>query len=320
MTTCSELSAALGEPLAGTAPVARTWIVVENRGTWGRDALTDSDLPDPVRALLLEAKRQGVGVQLARHPDRPERAGVAGHHVWVARSAAGGVRLRHGVLDSLDPLLAWDIDEFVAGRLPALGTSDPQPLLLVCTHGKRDLCCAVRGRDLVTSLLAAVDEPGRSRIWETSHIGGHRFAPVTLSLPSGTVHGRLSAAEAIEVLRRQEEGRVLVDRMRGRSAFPAPFQAADLAVRRAEGIDGCDDLDVLLVQAERAVPVDLGWAVPMGAVTLEVRHVDGRTWRVEVAGRTGDDRRPESCGGDPVPVHDWSVSGVSAAPAWRSEH
>lgn len=318
MSLCSEDSLAVGEPLAGTAPVARVWLVVENPGPWGRDALRESPLPEPARAVLLAAKERGIGVLLARRPERLDRSRVDGVNVWVARSAAGGVRMRHAVLESLEPLSGWDLDALAAGALPALGSAAPEPVLFVCTHGKRDQCCAQRGRALITALLAEADAPLAARVWECSHVGGHRFAPVTLSLPSGTVHGRLDLEQAREVLSRQEAGRVLPERMRGRTCFPEPLQAADIAVRQAERIDGCDDLDVLVVREDRAVPVELGWAVPTGSVELEVRHVDGRAWRVRVAHTTDPAVRPESCGADPVPVHSWTATGVAPAPDWRT--
>jgi hypothetical protein len=314
---CSEDSLAVGEPLAGTAPVARTWVVVENPGPWGRDALRESPLPEPARTVLLAAKERGVGVLLARRPERLDRSRLDGVNVWVARSAAGGVRMRHAVLDSLDPLSGWDLDALAAGVLPALGSAAPQPVLFVCTHGKRDQCCAQRGRALITALLAEADPALQARVWECSHVGGHRFAPVTLSLPSGTVHGRLDVEQAREVLSRQEAGTVLPEQMRGRSCFPEPLQAADIAVRRAEGIVGCDDLDVLVVRDDRAVPVALGWAVPTGSVELEVRHVDGRAWRVSVQHATDAAVRPESCGAEPGPVHAWKASDPVTTTPWR---
>ena len=314
MTACSLQSAALDEPLAATAPEALTWIIVENRGHWGREALAESDLPTPVRELLLSAKARGVGVLLARHPDRTERSGAIGTNVWVARTAVGGVRMRHGVLDDVAPLAAWDVDALAEGVLPAFGSRAQQPLLLVCTHSKRDQCCAIHGRALVTGLLDRAAADDRSRVWECSHIGGHRFAPVTLSLPSGTVHGRLSSDQALDLLDRP--GHVLPDHMRGRSCFPAPLQAADIAVRRHAALDGCDDLDVLAVREDRATPVGLGWPVPTGPTVVEVRHVDGRAWRVDITHATGPEPRSESCGAEPTPVHSWVATSVEPAPTW----
>jgi hypothetical protein len=36
MTACSDISSALSEPLAGTAPEAACWVVLEQPGPWGR--------------------------------------------------------------------------------------------------------------------------------------------------------------------------------------------------------------------------------------------------------------------------------------------
>jgi hypothetical protein len=316
VTSCSLQSSAVAEPLAGTAPTACAWIIIEHTGPWGRDALADSDLPTAVREHLAGAKSLGITVLLARHPDRLERRGAEGVNVWVARAAAGGARLRHDVLPDLDPLTRWDLAALAEGSLPALGSAVPEPLLLVCTHSKRDQCCAVHGRALITALLAQADPAHRARIWECSHIGGHRFAPVTLSLPSGSVHGRVPLDQVAALADATDAGRVLPELLRGRSCFPAPLQAADVAVRRLADIDGADDLDVLVRQGERAVPVDLGWAVPTGGVDLEVRHRDGRAWHATVQHESLGAMRAESCGADALPVHAWAVTDVAVADPW----
>ena len=315
MTVCSLDSLRAEEPLAGTAPFARAWIVVESPGPWGRDALEGSALPDDVRQHLMRAKAAGVTVLLARHPDRPERRGHADRHVWVARSAAGGMLLRHGVVDDLQPLAGWDLDAIAAGSLPAFGAVTREPLLLVCTHSRRDQCCAVNGRALLTALLDGATDSQRARIWESSHIGGHRFAPVTLSLPSGAVHGRLAVEQAADLRLRNDEDRVAIENLRGRSGFLAPCQAAAGAVRRLSGADGVDDLDVLRVIDGRAVPVSDGIVEVNSAVT-EVRHRDGRAWRVLVERVALEQSRAESCGAEPVPVHAWQVTSLEPAAAW----
>ncbi len=316
MTVCSLESTAAAEPLSGTAPYARAWIVVESAGPWGREAVADSHLPAAVRENLMTAKAAGVSVLLARHPDRPERAGKQDLNVWVARSVAGGMLLRHGLLSDLTPLAAWDMAAIAAGSLPALGAVTRDPLLLVCTHGKRDRCCAVNGRALLTSLLATATPEQRGRIWECSHIGGHRFAPVTLSLPSGAVHGRLDTTDAAELLERHESGRVLIGHLRGRSGFLAPCQAADGAVRSLAGVDSVDDLDVLRVVDGRVVPAS-GDVVEVDVAHTEVRHLDGRAWRVVVERVPLDRPRAESCGAEPVAGAAWIVSSVTPSDPWQ---
>jgi hypothetical protein len=203
-----------------------------------------------------------------------------------------------------------------AGSLPALGAVTREPLLLVCTHGKRDRCCAVNGRALLTNLLETASAEQRRRIWECSHIGGHRFAPVTLSLPSGAVHGRLDTAEAAALLQRHESGRVLVDHLRGRSGLLAPCQSADAAVRRLAGVDGVDDLDVLRVVDDRVVPAS-GGVVEVDVAQTEVRHRDGRAWRVDVVRVPLTRPRAESCGAEPVAGAAWVAREPVPVTPWQ---
>jgi hypothetical protein len=318
VTTCSALAST--EPLAGTAPEARAWIILEQPGPWGRDALLDSHLDPEIGRRLAAAKPLGVTTLLARHPDRPERSGSTGRQAWIARPAAGGMLLRRGSLEDIGEVARWDLAALALGQLPPFGVVEPRPWLFVCTHSGRDRCCAIHGRALAAALLKRVRTEQRERIWECSHVGGHRFAPVTLSLPSGAVHGRLTADEAVEVVELADRRQVLVPRFRGRSCYSPACQAAGIEVRRRFGIDGVDDIDVLAVVSDRVVPVAWGHAPrassPDGAVLLEVRHADGRAWRVHLEEMPLEGPRPESCGADPVQGATWTVTDLADARPW----
>ena len=67
--------------------------------------------------------------------------------------------------------------------------SPPHKLVLICGHGTRDTCCAVRGT-AVHAALASHLEP--DQLWISSHQGGHRFAANVLVLPAGIHLGRLT--------------------------------------------------------------------------------------------------------------------------------
>ena len=54
---CSVLTSAVGEPLAGTAPRARAWLVLEQPGPDGFAATTESHLPDAVNARSPTTRR-----------------------------------------------------------------------------------------------------------------------------------------------------------------------------------------------------------------------------------------------------------------------
>ncbi len=315
---CSALASA--EPLAGTAPTARAWIILEQPGPWGRDALLDSHLDRELGRHLEEAKSRGVTTLLARHPDRPERSGSALRHAWIARTAAGGMLLRRGELDGLGEVRQWDLDALARGELPPFGAVESRPWLFVCTHSGRDRCCAVHGRALTATLMQRARSEQRERIWECSHVGGHRFAPVTLSLPSGAVHGRLDADEALEVLDRADRGSVLLSRLRGRSCFSPACQAAAIAVQQAAGIEGVDELDVLAVIGDRAVPATMAGPAPLDGsdahVLVEVRHRGGRAWRVRLESVPLEGLRPESCGADPLQGRTWTCTAIADTTPW----
>jgi hypothetical protein len=320
MTTCSADALAVHEPLAGTAPYATAWIVVEQPGPWGRDALTDSRLPEPIAAHLGAAKGSGVGVLLARHPDRSERSGITGRHVWLARTYAGATILRHAVVDSLDVILEWDLAAIGEGRLPAFATSQSEPLLLICTNSGRDRCCATLGRALASMVMERVEPSARMDVWECSHIGGHRFAPVSLSLPTGAVHGRLDIDAVMGIRRRAREGQVVVDHLRGRSSLPAALQVAAIEAQSRHGIARVDDLDVLVVRGDTAIPARPALAATLGeerSIVTEVRHVDGRRWRGTVVSRALSRDRLESCGKEPTPGIAWSCVELAPVDPWR---
>lgn len=152
--TCSTVSRALHEPVAGTAATARTWLLLEQPGPWGAKALTSSHL-DPALGRALEAAAKGTGVRIAliRRPGRHADSRMpATRRVYVAHTVPGDVRLHSAT--TTDPARLLDLDFPALGRGETasfdavLGGAphDGDPLALVCTNGKRDRCCALLGR------------------------------------------------------------------------------------------------------------------------------------------------------------------------------
>lgn len=70
--------------------------------------------------------------------------------VFAGRTDGASPWLRHApasALTALDlpALAAGDPPGLAAGDPPGFGTPAPGPLFLVCTHGRRDVCCARYG-------------------------------------------------------------------------------------------------------------------------------------------------------------------------------
>lgn len=318
---CASAALEVGEPLAGTAPVATCWVLIEQPGPWGKQALVDSHL-DPVLGQILKDRTEGTGVSvlLVRHPDRLERAtGSDSRNVWIVHTSPGATRMRHGTMSDLTVIAGWDFTDMAAGALPPFGVSIVAPLLLVCTHSGRDPCCALHGRALITDLLRSVSAADREFIWESSHIGGHRFAPTVLSLPCGAVFGRLTVDDALAVYSDSQLSHLPLDNYRGRSCFTHPLQVAEIVVRQSLGIYERDVLDALRVIDGRPVPMPVMAALPGvgSSLVAEVRHVDGRAWQVNLRREELAEPRAESCGVEPTKVFTWRSVGVAAVTPWQ---
>jgi len=109
---------------------------------------------------------------------------------------------------------------------------------VVCTHGRRDPCCAERGRPLAAAASAGFP----NEVWESTHVGGDRFAGNMVVFPHGLVFGRVEPSQGAPILEALARARILLEHYRGRTSMPMPTQAADRAVRARWGLDGLDDV------------------------------------------------------------------------------
>lgn len=267
---CSDASLGAGEELPGTGIVAERWLCVESTRSWERDAIT-SGFPDEVAAWLAELDAKVFAI---RRPGR--RSGVT---VFAAHASEGTSVLRRVELADVSELPG--LDPWVEGE-PLR-----QPLFLVCTHGRRDACCSRLGIPVFHGLETVA---GPDLVWQCSHTGGHRFAANVVGLPLGVTLGRVEAREAPEIVARLREGRVPLERYRGRSLYSPLEQAAEVAVRRRWSLDRIDDLRVV----ERAAP----------RVVFET--ASGQRIEATVAEVPGPDI-PKSCGADPEPTVAFTV-------------
>jgi hypothetical protein len=283
---CSAVAEAIGEPLAGTAATARTWLCLEQPGPWGRDALAASHLDDAVaRELVRLSAGTGVRVVLIRRPgSHPDRHRPVPRHVYLAHTSPGRTWLERTTVQDPKELLDLDFARAGAGAPGGLGSSSPEKLLLVCTNGRRDVCCALLGRPVAAALAGTHGEA----VWECTHIGGHRFSPTAVLLPTGYAYGRLDVAAATRLL--DGGPGVVTAGCRGRSTWPLPGQAAELAVREREGVSDPDALAVEVLPRSASE-----WVAT-------VSHVDGRVWQVTVVERELAPPRAASCTAGPTPA------------------
>ncbi len=263
---CSAEALARDEPLFATASLVTSWLLIEQSGAWGPDALADSKFPDEI-AVELQKRASGVRILLIRH-----RSATDGDPVYFKAHSGGdatGPSLVSAPLPDPSVLLEVDFRALARGDT-APGTPVDDPLYLVCTHGRHDICCADKGRPLYRVLSA--ERPDRT--WEVSHLGGDRFAGNLLVLPRGDYFGRVEPEDAERLVSSYEAGRLDLDHHRGRSIQPRLVQAAEHFVREAEGLDRFDDLIVTDYRRAEHDRAEVVFRESRGSIRVEVaaRH------------------------------------------------
>ncbi len=235
---CSAIARGLSEPLYGTAPASSAWILLEQPGAWGPDALTESSIdPEVAEELNRRSKEHAFRVLMIRRS--AARAPSKRRSCFLVRAAQSETWMERLEIDGPDALLA--IDPALLNRPAPPGLGEPATALwAVCTHGRRDPCCAEYGRRLVRSFDAL--DGYRDGLWESSHQGGHRFAANMALFPQGLFYGQVEPEDAGRILNAHRDGRLVLVGYRGRSAFDSVTQAADYMVRREIGLTGIDDL------------------------------------------------------------------------------
>jgi hypothetical protein len=234
-----------GAPSAATAPAgARAWLLIECDGPWAAEA-TETALPTPLAKLALSADELGIRVQLIRRPSRAVPPG-RGDRARGEGGADDGARAENARRDGAAvPVVfaAWTagpapwarrigagdlgqrtLTAIAAGEAPD-GAAESGPLFLVCTHGRRDRCCARFGVPLARELAAGHPD----EVWESTHVGGHRFAANLVILPHGLYYGPVDAATARGAIGAYARGVITARGYRGRAGQPVEAQEADCA-------------------------------------------------------------------------------------------
>lgn len=236
---CSSSSEEREESLIGSASTVLSFLLVEAPGTWGVDAVRDNRLPEPVKTQLARrANEHGVRLLLIRRHGRSAPCDI---RVFAAYADPATPWLETTCLDNPAGLLEIDLAALGSGRSPGLD-SHPEPLFLVCTHGRHDVCCAERGRPVAAVLHDTLPQS----TWEVSHIGGDRFAGNLLVLPEGLYYGRLTPDAATLLAQQHREGHLDLENLRGRCGYPFPVQAAETFLRVEIG---CTRVDALTLTA-----------------------------------------------------------------------
>jgi hypothetical protein len=296
---CAPESLARREPLIATASRVQRWMIVEQPGAWGVDALSESKLDSDTAATLAKtARAQGVRVLLARRRANQRRLGAT-RTVFLAHSGAERWWLEQVDVDGADPkaLLELDLGALAFPEPTGAGSPGPPSLHLVCTNGRHDPCCADFGRPVMRA-LADADAPD---VWECSHVGGDRFAANVVCLPEGIYYGRVEPEQAVSLVADYRERLLDLDNYRGRSCYGPLVQAAEAFARSQLGERRLDAMSVLATEQR-----------PDRSVAVHLQQRDGVTLEVVVARDRSESPVLMTCRGGPGQPWHYRLLGIGS--------
>jgi hypothetical protein len=234
---CSELSRRSAEKTFGTASIGAVWLLLEYPHGWGRNALEESALSPAVknflRGTLAGIKHSRILFVKTDRGRRDERM-----NLFVVRCREREPFIVRFQVKDYEDVRTLDISAAARGRDLQGGELTKEPLHLVCTHGRRDKCCAKFGIPVYNALRDCEGE----NVWQSSHVGGDRFAANVVCFPHGLFYAHTTDETARRIVSEYRAGRIVPDKFRGRACYLGFTQAAEFFARTKSGLT---DLDAL---------------------------------------------------------------------------
>lgn len=225
--TSCEVSRAMNEPLYGTIKPADVFFLLEYNGSYEKQAWAAAEIPQAVKDKLNDYPNG--------HPLLIRQPGKFAEHdhvltLFIAHANTTTPQVYRLDLRSYEDILTFDIEAILRGEVIS---PEDDPLYVVCTNGKRDVCCSKWGMEVYNALVPLAG----NQVWQSSHIGGHRLAATMYCFPHAICYGYLGAEDAPAIVESYSQERILVEKLRGRAIYSKPIQAAEYFLRRELGED-----------------------------------------------------------------------------------
>ncbi|NJO40974.1 MAG: sucrase ferredoxin [Cyanobacteria bacterium CRU_2_1] len=229
---CAEASRQAGEDMIGSGTNYQTYVLIECHTPWFSNVFDSPQIPQNLKDLIEATKQSKQSIrfllitQAKRKPpesiriliyDQSQEAFSQGYEGWEFK------------VETIDHA-ADGIRHFLAGNGSATDRIQPQTRdILVCTHGSHDKCCAKYGLPFYREAINTLSNLNLNnvRVWQTSHFGGHRFAPTVIDLPDGRYYGGLDQPSFQAILTRTGDIRCFNHVYRGWGILPNPLQVLE---------------------------------------------------------------------------------------------
>ncbi|MEO0884326.1 MAG: sucrase ferredoxin [Cyanobacteria bacterium J06648_10] len=243
---CSVTSKANGEDPIGTAITARLWLFIEvpqpwAKNPWGEESAALLALFERIEKrpqlwrdlrILAIAPDKTASVQGDRHVFfyRQPHDATATYTPWHYRVPVSQLC---ALVDSLIFQTAQP-ERFAPERFNQYQQPNARAFF-VCTHTSYDLACGRFGTPLYRTLRKHYARPEQLSVWQTTHFGGHNFAPTLIDFPTGQFWGHLEPEALDALVYRQGEVKALAQYYRGWSGFESWAQIAERSLWMQQG-------------------------------------------------------------------------------------
>lgn len=262
------------EPLYGTIKSANVWLLLEYNGVYTHQAWEDARIPDEVKAKL-DNYLDGRPL-LIRQPEQINEIDRI-ISFFVINAVGDKPAIYHLELQSYTDILDVNIDDVLAGKvIPATN----EPLYVICTNGKRDVCCSKYG----IALYNAMSRRAQHQVWQASHIGGHRFAGTMYCFPHAICYGFLNEDDAETVIQSYTHKQILLDKLRGHAIYDKPIQVAEYFLRRELDNDTLDSVQYISQEKQ-----DDKWAIQFAVKEKQYQVNIAKGTAIQALATTGDE-------------------------------
>jgi len=229
---CAESSRQAAEDIIGSGTHYSTYIFVEYPTPWAGNAFESKAFPQNLKTLVDKVKQSKLSVRfllIAPNKSQPTN----GTKILIFDQEPGWLSRgyqKHEFNVANIEQVAGVVEQYLAGEQPDCEQEISETRdILVCTHGTHDKCCARYGNPFYREALALVAELSLSkvRIWQSSHFGGHRFAPTAIDFPTGRYYGGLERESFSSILTKTGDIECFKRVYRGWSILPTSMQVLE---------------------------------------------------------------------------------------------
>lgn len=222
---CREISIASKEQLFATSPTVNYWILVEYNSEWKENVLKSIGLSDAIKQKLSDMLHFGkfTRLQWIKNDYRANEDLVVFYLIESTRENRNIYRVE---LHGYEEILNLNTSDILNPK-----NRSEKPILLVCTHKNYDQCCGRMGY----TLYKDIQDDDYFDLWQTTHLGGHRFAANVVILPAGIYYGRVDNSSFYVLKDKYLKNQIALEILRGRAYYDKYTQAAEYYLRRSTG-------------------------------------------------------------------------------------